>query len=187
MKRQAGRPKKNGSHDDHHLDDNNCGHGGHNLQGKKTIELLAEKYGESPRTIQRKIRLTYLIEELVEQYEAKNIKQAIAVNLSYLAEAEQRCVLNIFLANKAAITEEIAKALKEASKEAASKGLELTTQDIYIIITPEEPKRENIVSNPKSVKYAVPEMYFPAKLKKKEKEEYILKALQYVQDNGIVL
>ena len=162
-------------------------HGETKLNGKRTDELLAEKYGESRASIQRKIRLTYLIGELVEQYEAKNIKQAIAVNLSYLTEAEQRCVLNISLANKMAITEEIAKALKEASKEAASKGLELTTQDIFTIMVSEKPRQENVLPKPKSVKYAVPEMYFPAALKKKEKEEYILKALQYVQDNGIVL
>lgn len=78
MKRQAGRPSKE-----------NCGQLVHNFFGKKTVEVLAEESGESVKQVQRYIRLTNLIPELLEMVDQKQISFNPAVELSYLAPEEQ--------------------------------------------------------------------------------------------------
>ena len=70
MKRQAGRPSKE-----------NCGQLVHNFFGKKTVEVLAEESGESVKQVQRYIRLTNLIPELLEMVDQKQISFNPAVEL----------------------------------------------------------------------------------------------------------
>ena len=55
----------------------------------KSAERMGEEVGESARTIQRYIRLTYLIPELLEQVDNKRIAFRPAVELSYLSEENQ--------------------------------------------------------------------------------------------------
>lgn len=59
MKRQAGRPSK----------ENSCQVGTH----LRSDQVLGEQVGESARTVQRYIRLTYLIPELLEKVDNKEI------------------------------------------------------------------------------------------------------------------
>ena len=170
MKRQAGRPKEN------------CGHRDHNLKGKKTLDVLAEKYGESAKTIQRKMRLTYLINLLLELFESKLLTQAAAVDLSYLTEKEQDIVGTVICGGQINVTPEIAKMLKTKSEEKRASGeMELDINDIYEVTGTMTEKKAVI----KEQKFTVPDAYFPGGLKKKEKEKYILKALQYIQEHGI--
>ena len=60
MKRQAGRPMKE-----------NRDQVGHNFSGKRTVELIAENAPDSRNQIQRYIRLTELIPELLDMVNAK--------------------------------------------------------------------------------------------------------------------
>lgn len=53
-------------------------------------ESLAEDTGESARNVQRFIRLTNLIPELLDLVDEKKISFNPAVELSYLDEAQQR-------------------------------------------------------------------------------------------------
>ena len=62
----------------------------------KSAERMGEEVGESARTIQRYIRLTYLIPELLEEVDNKRIAFRPAVELSYLSEENQYVVENIF-------------------------------------------------------------------------------------------
>ncbi len=86
MKRQAGRPS------------NNCDPLGHNFSGVRSIELLASQAEESKTQVQRYIRLTYLIPEILEMVDNSVLKEKDklqialrpAVELSYLTEQEQR-------------------------------------------------------------------------------------------------
>ena len=86
MKRQAGRPSKN------------CDPLGHNFSGVRSIELLASQAEESKTQVQRYIRLTYLIPEILEMVDNSVLKEKDklqialrpAVELSYLTEQEQR-------------------------------------------------------------------------------------------------
>ena len=57
-------------------------------------EKMAEDAGESARTIQRYIRLTELIPELLDMVDSGQIKFNPAVELSYLASEEQKDFLS---------------------------------------------------------------------------------------------
>lgn len=76
MKRQVGRPSKNNScQSDTHL---------------RSDEMMASEVGESASTIQRYIRLTELIPELLEMTDTNKIKFMVAVNISYLNQDVQK-------------------------------------------------------------------------------------------------
>ena len=75
MKRTAGRPSKE-----------NVSQLG---TQKRSDQIMAEELGESRNQIQRYIRLTNLIPELLEMVDQKQISFNPAVELSYLAPAEQ--------------------------------------------------------------------------------------------------
>lgn len=75
MKRQAGRPSK----------ENSCQIGTH----LRSDELLGEQIGESARSIQRYIRLTELIPDLLEMVDSKKLNFTTAVDISYIDKQVQ--------------------------------------------------------------------------------------------------
>lgn len=106
LKRQAGRPSKE-----------NCGQLDHNLLGRKTVEVLAEESGESVKQVQRYIRLTNLIPELLELVDQKQISFNPAVELSYLAPEEQETFLAAMEEVQAAPSLSQAQRLKKLAQE----------------------------------------------------------------------
>ena len=76
MKRKAGRPTKN----------NSCQSGTH----LRSDEMMALEVGESSRSIQRCIRLTELIEELLDMVDEKKLGFTIAVDISYIDQEIQK-------------------------------------------------------------------------------------------------
>ena len=79
MKRQAGRPAKN-----------NTGQNDQNFFGKVSRDVLAEKTGESSKQIQRFIRLTELIPDLLEYVDQKRLQFTVAVEISYIDKEIQK-------------------------------------------------------------------------------------------------
>ena len=75
MKRQAGRPSKENPRQV--------------VGNYETADLIGQESGESGRQVQRYIRLTNLIPELLEMVDQKQISFNPAVELSYLAPEEQ--------------------------------------------------------------------------------------------------
>ena len=75
MKRTAGRPRSQ-------ID--------HNLKGKRTVEIIAEETGESPKQVQKYIALTNLIPEFLQQLDDELISFNPAVELAALKEKEQK-------------------------------------------------------------------------------------------------
>ena len=69
IKRKAGRRK--------------CGQVDHNL-GKKSIELIGEECGDSPKQVQRYIKITELIPEMLEKVDDGSMGFTPAVQLSFL-------------------------------------------------------------------------------------------------------
>lgn len=61
---------------------------------KHTADEVANGTGESGRTIQRYIRLTFLIKEIMQLVDDKKIPFGIGVDLSYLKPNEQRWVID---------------------------------------------------------------------------------------------
>ncbi|MDR2673146.1 MAG: ParB/RepB/Spo0J family partition protein [Coriobacteriales bacterium] len=66
----------------------------HKSDGKKTREIIAEQAGESPDQVRRYIRLTELIPEMLQMVDEGRMAFRPAVELSYLAEEEQRDLLD---------------------------------------------------------------------------------------------
>lgn len=62
---------------------------------KLSRDTLAEESGESPRQIQRYIRLTYLVPPLLELVDSEKFAVRAAVEVSYLDEASQARVLRV--------------------------------------------------------------------------------------------
>ena len=81
LDRMLGRPEKGGQV-------------GHNFEGQKSRDLIAEGTGESGRQVQRYIRLTHLIPELLDMVDQKQLAFNPAVELSYLCGQEQLDLLD---------------------------------------------------------------------------------------------
>ncbi len=67
-----------------------CGQFGHKLNGAKARDIVADESGDNARNVQRFIRLTNLIPELLDMVDEKKIAFNPAVELSYLDESQQR-------------------------------------------------------------------------------------------------
>lgn len=66
----------------------------HHLKGKKTIEIIAEEGGDSPKQVQRYIKITELIPELLQQLDDEMIGFNPAVEIASLKKAEQKQLLD---------------------------------------------------------------------------------------------
>lgn len=143
----------------------------------RSDEIVAEKYGVSRATIQRKMRLTYLVPQLYALYESKKLTQDIILELSYLTKTEQLNVAG-FIAEGYKVDLELAKKFREMS------GGEIEIDAMFKIFKEEAEQKLNKV---RPRRYVVDDILFPEDLKKGERDGYIAKALQYIRDNEIKL
>ena len=106
MKRKAGRTSKD-----------NRDQVGHNFRGKRSVDLLAENAPDSRNQIQRFIRLTKLIPQLLDMVDEKKIAFNPAVELSYLKSEEQTELLDAMESEQATPSLSQAQRLKKFSQE----------------------------------------------------------------------
>ena len=90
---------------------------GEKLESKYSVQLLAEEVGDSRSQIQRFIRLTALIPELLDLVDEKQIALSPAVELSFLKDEEQYAVLDCIECNVATPSHAQAIRLKKMSQE----------------------------------------------------------------------
>lgn len=64
------------------------------LTGKKSVEVISEECGDSPKQVQRYLKLTRLIPELLEKVDDETMGFTIAVELASLTEKNQKTVLD---------------------------------------------------------------------------------------------
>ena len=147
-----------------------CTQVGHKLnEGKKSVEIVAEQAGSSRNQIQRYIRLTELIPELLDMVDDKKIAFNPAVELSYLKPEEQTNLLEAMDMEQATPSLSQAQRLKKFSAEGKC------TLEAMCAIMSEEKKGELdkvTLSSDKLRKY-FPKSYTPQKM-----EETILKLLE---------
>ena len=125
MRRQAGRPSKE-----------NGVPLGHHFQQGKSREILADNSPDSNTQIQRYIRLTNLIPEILDMVDDGRIAFRPAVELSYLAEQEQ-CALYDTMGREDC-TPSLAQAIK---MKAFSRDGKLTDAVILSIMEEEKPNQ----------------------------------------------
>lgn len=158
MRRQAGRPSKG-----------NCATLLPNFNGKRSREILAEQAGESHEQIRKYIRLTNLVPELLEMVDESKIALRPAVELSYLAEEEQRSLLDTI--NCEDCTPSHAQAIKMRR---FSEAGNLTDEVILSIMQEEKPNQKEQFKMPKE-RIA---KFFPAGTPAQKMEDTIVKALE---------
>jgi len=150
---------------------------GQKLKGKNSVEIVAEKAGESRNQIQRYIRLTKLIPELLQMVDDNRLKFNTGVELSYL-EPEEQISLHKFME-----TLNIIPSLEQASKlKKYSQEKNFNDAVIEIILTEEKEKgNNNITLKKKDLK-----QYFPKSYSKKDMENVIFELLKLWQQQQSV-
>lgn len=141
----------------------------HKSDGKKSREILAEQTGESHEQIRKFIRLTELIPELLDMVDENKIALRPAVELSYLAEKEQRLLYEEI--GYSDCTPSHAQAIK--MRKFAEQG-QLTAEVISSIMQEEKPNQKELFRMPRE-KIS---KYFPAGTPAEKIEDTIIKALE---------
>jgi ParB family transcriptional regulator, chromosome partitioning protein len=134
---------------------------------KNTADKIAENTGESGRTIQRYIRLTYLIKELMELVDQKKITFGTGVDLSYLKELEQTWVLEFIKTNKIYPTPQQVEQLKKYSNQN-----ELTEDIVQLLLEDHKPISRKVI-----LKHDKLSGYFTSEYTSKQIEEVIYQLL----------
>lgn len=139
-----------------------CGQVGH-----KSRDLLSD--GESGRQVQRYIRLTYLLPELLQMVDEGKISLTPAVELSYLTEREQRFLLEEMEINDCTPSLSQAYRLKKHSQAGT-----LTREAIMVMMQEEKANQREVFKLPmEKVRQFAP------KANPKQLEEFVLKACEH--------
>ena len=141
-------------------------------KSKLSIERVAEDAGEGYKTVQRFIRLTNLIPELLDMVDEKKISFNPAVELSYLDEAQQRDFLEAMNDTQNAPSLSQAQRLKKLAQEGHF------SYDVAFAVMGEEKKDEldKVV-----IKNDTLRKYFPRSYTPKQMEDTIIRLLEQWQ------
>jgi ParB family chromosome partitioning protein len=101
----------------HRSGENTCGRVVHRPKGKRTIEVLAEEYGESPKQIQRYLKITELIPELLAKLDDDELSISSAVEIAFLKTEEQEWFLQAMDYAQASPSLSQAQRIKKMSQE----------------------------------------------------------------------
>ena len=146
---------------------------GHNLSGRSR-ELLASESTDSNTQIQRYIRLTELIPEILEMVDESRIALRPAVELSYLSKAEQANLYETMQYVDATPSHAQAIKMREFSKNG-----KLSAEVIESIMCEEKPNQKEKVT----MRYDDVRRYIPSSVPYEKTGEYIFKALDFYQRN----
>lgn len=135
-------------------------------------ESLAEDTGESARNVQRFIRLTNLIPELLDLVDEKKISFNPAVELSYLDEAQQRDFLQAVDETQNAPSLSQAQRMKKLAQEG-----KLTYEAAFAIMG--EAKKDEL--DKVVIKNDTLKKYFPRSYTPRQMEDVIIKLLEQWQ------
>ena len=141
-------------------------------KSKLSIERVAEDAGEGYKTVQRFIRLTNLIPELLDMVDEKKIAFNPAVELSYLDESQQRDFLEAMNDTQNAPSLSQAQRLKKLAQEGHF------SYDVAFAVMGEEKKDglDKVV-----IKNDTLRKYFPRSYTPKQMEDTIIKLLEQWQ------
>ena len=164
IRRKAGRPAKGAEN----LPEENCDQVGHNFDGKRSVEIVADEAGESKSQVQRYIRLTELTPELQQMVDEKKIGMTPAVEISYLKPEEQQMLLTAIDSEQATPSLSQAQRMKKLSRD--GKLNDDTMLDI--MMEQKKPEGYNVVLSADKLRKYFPRSYTPQRM-----EETILKLL----------
>lgn len=149
-----------------------CAQVAHKLDGRRSRDILAGELGVSKDKIQRFIRLTYLLSQLLELVDEGRMKMLPAVEVSYLAQDEQERLLDAIEAQACTPSHAQAIKMKRFSKEGS-----LTPALIRSIMEEEKPNQVEQVRIPKK---SIARFFGPS-VTKDEIERRIVRALELLE------
>ena len=157
MNRKIGRPSKE-----------NGDQIGHLYGGRKSVEIIAENSGDSRNQVQRYIRLTNLIDPLLEMIDKNEMAMSAGVELSYLGSRDQAKV------HKIVERESTAPSIAQAAKlrKTAESG-ELDDAMLEYILTSTKQESIKLVIYEDKLR-----RYFPKSYTKEQIEDTVMKLIQ---------
>lgn len=142
------------------------------FQGKRSTEIVADGTGESYKQVQRYIRLTELIPELLDMVDERKLAFNPAVEVSYLKQDEQRMLLEAMDAEQTTPSLSQAQRLKKFSQEGR------LTEEAMSAIMSEEKKSD---MDKVTLRSDTLRKYFPKSYTPKQMEQTIIKLLDVWQ------
>lgn len=149
-----------------------CAQLAHKSDGRRSRDILAEELGVSKDKVQRFIRLTHLIPELLALVDEGRMKMLPAVEVSYLSQEEQAWLYDAMGAQACTPSHAQAVKMKRYSKEGS-----LTSVLVRSIMEEEKPNQVEQVKIPrKSIA-----QFFKPSATKDEIESRIVRALELLE------
>lgn len=137
-----------------------------------SVKELSKEADDSARQIHRYIRLTNLIDPILDMVDENKIAMRPAVELSYLSSKEQACLYEFMELNDCTPTHDQAIRMRKLHD-----GNELSNDKIQEIMTEQKP---NQVDKVKITKSRITKFFSP-KTSAKEMEDEIIRALEFYQ------
>ena len=134
----------------------------------ETADVIGKESGESGRQVQRFIRLTNLIPELLDMVDEKKISFNPAVELSYLDESQQRDFLEAMQDTQNAPSLSLAQQLKRMAQQG-----EFSYEKAFDVMGQEKKSEKDTVT----IKNETLRKYFPRSYTPKQMEEKIIQLL----------
>ena len=141
-------------------------------KSKLSVEIVAEQAGENYKQVQRYIRLTELISELLDMVDERKLAFNPAVEVSYLKRDEQRMLLEAMDAEQTTPSLSQAQQLKKFSQEGR------LTEEAMSAIMSEEKKSD---MDKVTLRSDTLRRYFPKSYTPKQMEQTIIKLLDVWQ------
>ena len=146
------------------------GQNGQKLKGTVSRDILAEQVGESSKQIQRYIRLTELIPELLELVDKKKLQFTVAVDISYLDREIQKWIYEYIRDNGFIKPGQISALRKHLETETISQNFMISI--FNNCIAPKTKNRKVTISEKKLTKY------FPLEYSEEQMERIIVGLLE---------
>lgn len=135
---------------------------------KYTADVIGEAAGDSGRTVQRYIRLSELVTELLDLVDENKIPMVAGEKLSYLKTEEQEWIVDA-IGNSGIFP---SKAQAEQLKESSEAG-ELTEGKVYAVLVRKEKENVNVTISAKKIRN-----YFPVEYSREQIEDVIYTLLE---------
>lgn len=137
---------------------------------RRTASLIGEENGDSYKTVQRLIRLTYLNPELLKLVDDGRMAMGPAVEISYLPEEYQELILSVYEEDE--ITPSYSQSVE--MKKLFLTG-EIADEKVRDILYREKANQKEMIRLPVE-KFS---KFFKGKVTSKQTEDFILKACEY--------
>ena len=138
-----------------------------NAASVDSADLVGQAAGDSGRTVQRYIRLTCLIPELLKLLDEGKINFTVGVSLTYLSETEQIWVKDCIVSGARSVTGSMATKLKQYSGEG-----KLTELAVQLILNEKKTETGKVTLTEKIIR-----KYFPKEYNREQIEQVIYELL----------